>query len=78
MGPRMRLSEFRIAVRTEFGGAYGDALLRDLVLTELGGSTGDEALAAGAAPQQVWAALCEAMDVPLAHRHGAGRPEPRR
>ncbi|WP_394279495.1 DUF3046 domain-containing protein [Microbacterium sp.] len=73
----MRHSEFDRAVEDEFG-AHGSALVDDLVLTAVGGRTARQALAAGVAPREVWAALCVEADVPLARRHGAGRLEPRR
>lgn len=73
----MRASEFKRAVAAEFGEQYGRALLRDLVIDELGNRTCDEALAAGARERDVWFALCEAMEVPVERRHGAGIPEPR-
>lgn len=74
----VRASEFRRAVATEFGEQYGRALLRDLVIDELGYRTADQALEAGVPEREVWLALCEAMEVPVARRHGAGLPEPRR
>lgn len=73
----MKLSEFRTAMTTEFGGAYGRVLSADLVLRELGGRTADEALAAGVSPRDVWLALCRETDVPVERRHGAGVPPPR-
>jgi len=74
----MRTSEFRRAVAAEFGEQYGRALLRDLVLDRLGNRTGDQALADGVKERDVWWALCEAMDVPVARRHGVGLPDPKR
>lgn len=74
----VRASEFRRAVSTEFGEQYGRALLRDLVIDALGCRTGDQALAAGVPEREVWEALCEAMEVPVERRHGAGLPDPRR
>ena len=73
----MKLSEFREAVRTEFGDDYGRLLTRDLVIPELGERTSDAALSAGLTPRAVWLALCAAMDVPVERRHGAGLPKPR-
>lgn len=74
----MTRSEFLRAIADEFGEAYGRSLVRDLVLSPLGERTADEALGAGAAPREVWLALCVAMDVPHERWYGAGRPEPRR
>ena len=74
----MRLSEFHRAIEQEFGGAYGGQLVRELVLVKVGGRTAEQALAAGVPARDVWYALCEAMDVPEARRHGAGLAEPKR
>ena len=71
-------SEFLRAISDEFGDAHGRSLVRDLVLTPLGERTADEALNAGAAPREVWLALCSAMDVPRERWYGAGRPEPKK
>ncbi|MCL2515412.1 MAG: DUF3046 domain-containing protein [Microbacteriaceae bacterium] len=74
----MRLSEFDRAIEHEFGAAYGGQLVRELVLLEFGGRTGEQAITAGAAPRDVWFALCEAMDVPDSRRHGVGLVDPGR
>ncbi len=74
----MRLSEFTRAVDDEFGPVYGRALVRDLVLIELGGRTAEQALAGGVEAREVWLALCAAMDVPPARRHGTGLADPPR
>ena len=73
----MRLSEFRTALKEEFGDGYGRVLTRDLVLTPLGGRTADQALAAGVPARDVWLALCAAVDVPRSRWYGAGIPAPR-
>jgi hypothetical protein len=73
----MKLSEFQRAVADEFGSGYGQALLADLVLGELGGRTAQQAIDAGAAPRDVWLALCREAGVPTSHWHGAGRPAPK-
>jgi hypothetical protein len=73
----VRRSEFDRAVSDEFG-ARGSSLVTDLVLSAVGSRTAAEALDAGVAPREVWLALCEETDVPLSHRYGAGRLEPRR
>ena len=73
----MRLSEFRTAMKDEFGDAYGRVLTRDLVLTPLGGRTADQALAAGVPARDVWLALCAEADVPRSRWYGAGIPAPR-
>lgn len=72
----MKRSEFLRAVDDEFG-PRATSLLADLVLAPLG-RTADEAIADGVAPREVWMALCEEADVPVARRHGAGRLEPKR
>lgn len=73
----MRRSEFHRAVAAEFG-TRAPAIVDDLVLTALGSRTAAQALEAGVEPREVWLSLCEEMEAPLAHRHGAGRLEPRR
>lgn len=70
----MRLSEFRQAVADEFGEAYGQVVTRDLMLVGLGDRSPEQALRAGVAPREVWLAICEASDVPVSRRHGAGLP----
>jgi len=70
----VRLSEFRTAVADEFGAAYGETLVRDLVLTELGGVTAAQAIRAGTSPREVWLALCRASDVPAERWHGRLKP----
>ena len=72
----MRRSEFLRAVEDEFG-ARATSLTHDLVLTGLG-TTAAEALDAGAAPRNIWLALCEEADVPAERRYGVGRLEPRK
>lgn len=73
----MRRSEFLRAVEVEFRGR-ASSLVNDLVLTALSGRTAAEALDAGVPPRDIWLALCDETDVPLSHRHGAGRLEPPR
>lgn len=72
----MRLSEFRQALKDEFGEAYGRVLTRDLVLTPLGGRTADQALASGTPAREVWLALCVETDVPRHRWYGGGLPAP--
>ncbi|MCU1635791.1 MAG: signal transduction histidine kinase [Cryobacterium sp.] len=73
----MRLSEFRQAIRDEFGDGYGRVLTRDLVLTPLG-STADQALDAGVPAKDVWLALCAETDVPKSRWFGVGLPLPQK
>lgn len=74
----MKLSELRRAIVDEFGPGYGAVLERDLALRTLAGRTTLEAIADGVDAREIWLALCEEAEVPLGHRHGVGRPEPRR
>ncbi|HEY0248982.1 MAG TPA: DUF3046 domain-containing protein [Gryllotalpicola sp.] len=74
----MRLSEFNRAVEQEFGAAYGRQLVHDLVLIELGARTAEQALEVGLPAREVWLALCEATDVPVSRRYGAGLAEPKK
>ncbi|PFG31042.1 DUF3046 domain-containing protein [Paramicrobacterium agarici] len=73
----MKLSEFKYAVATEFGDSYGRVVVRDLVLPRLGGRSAQQAIDDGVRPRDVWAALCEATDVPPERRSGVGLPSPR-
>ena len=63
-------------MRHEFGDIQGRALMRDLVLGSLDGLTAQDALDRGVPAKTVWTALCEAMDVPSARRHGVGLAHP--
>lgn len=71
----MRLSEFQVAVREEFGEVYSGVLLRDHWLSRLAG-TAQDALDRGVPAREVWEALCEDLQVPLERRHGRGLREP--
>lgn len=73
----MRVSEFRRAVRDEFGDGYGGALTRDLVLAEFGHVSANDAIEAGAEPRDVWLALCRAAEVPRERWYGVGLKPPR-
>jgi Protein of unknown function (DUF3046). len=73
----MRLSEFRQAIADQFGAAYGQVLMHDLVLSGLGQRTAEQAIAAGVPTRDVWLALCAATDVPKSRWYGAGKPAPR-
>jgi hypothetical protein len=74
----MRLSEFRTAVRDEFGISYGQTLTRDLVLDELGDLTAEQAIAKGLQAREIWLALCRATDVPESRWYGVGQLRPHR
>ena len=73
----MRASELQLALEEEFG-SLGAVLMEDTTLSSLGGRTGAAALADGVPPRQVWQAICDAKDVPIARRHGRGVREARR
>lgn len=73
----VRQSEFRRAMVEEFGEAYSGVLIRDHWVGELGG-TAREALDRGVPPREVWAALCEDLQIPPERRHGRGLVDPRR
>ncbi|MEO0048733.1 MAG: hypothetical protein RL556_65 [Actinomycetota bacterium] len=69
----MRLSKFNELMNDEFGAAYSQVLLQDLVLTELKDRTGAKALADGVDPKDVWQAICLAAEVPKARWHGVNK-----
>jgi hypothetical protein len=66
---RVRLTVFWERMHRRFGAAYADSVARDLVLAQLGGRTIVDALEAGTEPGTVWAAVCEAVEVPVRDRH---------
>lgn len=72
----MTRSEFHLAVADEFGDSQGRALVREMVLSPLGHRSAHDALEDGALPKDVWAALCDAMQVPISRRHGVGHRQP--
>ena len=59
----MKHSEFRRALDETFGSAYGRTLAAELALLPLGSRTADQALSEGVAPQLVWDAVCQEMDL---------------
>lgn len=63
-------------MREEFGDVYSGVLVRDHWLATLGG-TAQDALDRGIPARDVWNALCEDLQVPLARRHGRGLIDPR-
>ena len=67
----MRLSAFWTRMDEEFGSASAASLARSHVLREVGSRTALEALEAGVPPREVWAALCEDLDVPPERRLGS-------
>ncbi len=70
----MRYSDFREAVVDVFGAAIGPVLVDEQVLERLGDRTAAQALADGDEPRDVWWALCDALEVPVARRWGPDRP----
>lgn len=77
----MRHSEFWSLLDSVFGEEYSRTLARDLALDALDSRTCAVALEDGVAPRDVWHAVCDQMDVPLARRDGGERermvPPPR-
>jgi hypothetical protein len=65
----MRITEFWRRMDARFGERYAASVAQDLVIAALGGRTVVDALAYGMAPKQIWAAVCEAVEVPVADRH---------
>ncbi|MEJ5888963.1 DUF3046 domain-containing protein [Pseudokineococcus marinus] len=74
----MRLSEFWRLMDDELGAAYARSVAATQVIGALDGRTPDQALEAGTPPREVWAAVCEAMDVPPERRLGRDEPARRR
>lgn len=60
----MRLSDFWLAMESEFGAAYARHLARDLVPGDFGDLTVEEALATGHDVRAVWLAVCRMQEVP--------------
>ena len=66
----MRLSQFNELMNDEFGLAYSQVLLTDLVLGAFGDKTGAQAISAGIDPREVWLELCKVNGVPRERWHG--------
>ena len=66
----VRNTEFRALMKAHFGPYRAASVAADHVFSALGGHTADEALKAGENPKQVWAAVCEAFEVPESLRYG--------
>lgn len=71
---RVRLSQFWTLMDDEFGPAYSRVLADRQVLGALSGRTAAQAIEAGVPPKQVWAVICDVMDVPPERRLGSDRP----
>jgi len=64
----MRHTEFWSRMEDALGEAYARAWASQYVLADLGGRTAQEALDAGTAPKEVWAAVWRALDLPASQR----------
>lgn len=64
----MRHTAFRNQMAEEFGQVRAEMLAQDHVMSSLGGRTVDQALDSGMYPKQVWAAVCDAFDIPFERR----------
>jgi DUF3046 family protein len=64
----MRHTEFWARMEQALGSSYAKTWAELTVLSELGGRTPSEALAAGMAPKQVWAAVWRKLELPEAQR----------
>ncbi len=53
---------------TRFGAAYSHSVAADQVLSELDSRTVDQALAQGEDLKRIWRAVCNAYEIPEAHR----------
>ena len=65
----MRLTAFWERMQARFGVGYAESVARDQVIGRLGNRTVHEALAAGESPKDVWRAVCEHFEIPVADRH---------
>ncbi len=64
----MRHTEFWSRMDDALGPAYSRSWAGMFVMADLDGRTASEALAAGVAPKQVWAAVGRALDLPATKR----------
>ena len=60
----MRLTEFWVRMREQFGDGYAESVAKDFVLSGLGGRTASKALADGEDAKAVWRAVSEQFNVP--------------
>ncbi len=60
----MRLTEFWVRMRAQFGDVYAQSVAKDFVFGELGGRTVERALADGVDAKVVWRAVCTTFKVP--------------
>jgi Protein of unknown function (DUF3046) len=59
----VRLTVFWERMTAQFGEGYVDSFARDFVLSDVGGRTVYQALADGVAAKEVWAAVCNALEL---------------
>lgn len=60
----VRLTEFWVRMREQFGETYAESVAKDYVFSGLGGRTVNKALADGEDAKSVWRAVCETFNVP--------------
>ena len=60
----MRHTEYWARLTDALGEAYARSWATQFVMADLGGRTASEALAAGLAPKEVWAASWRALELP--------------
>lgn len=65
----MTHSEFWAVMERVFPHGRARSLAHDVVLVDLGSVTANEALAAGAAPLDVWKAIINLMDLPESYEY---------
>ena len=59
----MRLTEFWVRMKEQFGDVYAESLAKDYVLSNLGERTVNKALADGEDPKVVWRAVCDTFNL---------------
>lgn len=64
----MRHTEFWVRLERALGPAYARSWASQYVMADLDGRTAQEALDAGIAPKEVWAAVWSALDLPGSER----------
>ena len=64
----MRHTEFWARLEEALGPGYHHVWASQFVMAELGGRTAQEALDAGVAPKDVWAAVWRALELPARQR----------
>lgn len=64
----MRHTEFWARLEHALGRGYYRAWADQFVMSDLGGRTAEQALDAGVAPKEVWAAVWAALELPASER----------